>query len=137
MTTETEATHTPGPWKAGYDATFSTDGWGVQVGDDDTDPICTVECWDKDGNQTSGEEPNARFIAAACTSYDKHCGANAIRAAESDLLGELLDVCSACEAHFAEHGGMPQTDWLRLMLRLRNTISKATGKPLRREDDNS
>src|SRR5436305_13426500 len=34
---------------------------------------------------------NARMIAAAANSYDKHCGAHAVEYAEADLLGEALE----------------------------------------------
>jgi hypothetical protein len=44
-------------------------------------------------------EANARLVAAACNSYDKHCGSHAIEAAEDDLLGEaLFALKSALEA---------------------------------------
>ena len=35
---------------------------------------------------------NARLIAAACNSYGKHCK-NAVKCAEEDLLGDLLEAC--------------------------------------------
>lgn len=35
-------------------------------------------------------EPNAKLLAAAYTSYDKHCGPRAVECAEADLLGEAL-----------------------------------------------
>lgn len=38
-------------------------------------------------------EGNARLLAAAYTSYDKHCGPRAVECAEGDLLGELLAIC--------------------------------------------
>jgi len=40
------------------------------------------------------DEANGRLIVAACTSYDRHCGERAVKCAESDLLGELLEACS-------------------------------------------
>lgn len=35
---------------------------------------------------------NARLLAAAYTSYDKHFGPGAVEAAEADLLGEALQI---------------------------------------------
>lgn len=35
-------------------------------------------------------EMNKRLLAAAYTSYDKHCGPRAVECAEADLLGEAL-----------------------------------------------
>ena len=37
------------------------------------------------------EKANARLIAAAVNSYDKHCGERAVECAEGDLLGDLLE----------------------------------------------
>lgn len=37
----------------------------------------------------------AILLAAAYTSYDKHCGDRAVECAEADLLGELADVLRA------------------------------------------
>jgi len=39
------------------------------------------------------QETDARLLAAAYTSYDKHCGERAVECAEGDLLGELLHAC--------------------------------------------
>lgn len=39
------------------------------------------------------DEAHMRVIAAAANSYRKHCGANAVECAESDLLGEALTIC--------------------------------------------
>ncbi len=36
---------------------------------------------------------NARLLAAAYTTYDKHCGSRALDCAEGDLLGKLLKAC--------------------------------------------
>lgn len=46
-------------------------------------------------------EANARLLAAAYTSYDKHCSSRAVECAEGDLLGELLAACKAA-AHRLE-----------------------------------
>lgn len=49
------------------------------------------------------DEGNARLIAAAYTSYDKHFGQSATEAAESDLLGgalELLGLYVAADDQF-------------------------------------
>lgn len=52
---------------------------------------------------------NARLLAAAYTSYDKHCGPNAIAAAEADLLGEALEALEYLVAQLAD-GEEPDVD---------------------------
>ncbi len=39
------------------------------------------------------DDANAHLLAAAYTSYDKHCGPRAVELAEADLLGQALEVC--------------------------------------------
>ena len=45
---------------------------------------------------------DARLLAAAYTSYDKHCGVNAVECAEGDLLGEALEACRRSIQKFEE-----------------------------------
>lgn len=58
-------------------------------------PVATVEQHPGDMPSMSDEEADAvaRLIAAAYTSYDKHCGERAVECAEGDLLGKLLHAC--------------------------------------------
>lgn len=42
---------------------------------------------------------NARLLAAAYNSYDKHCGERAVECAEQDLLGELIRIVDRYIAH--------------------------------------
>ena len=44
---------------------------------------------------SDADEATGRLLAAAYTSYDRHCGARAVGCAERDLLGTLLDACEA------------------------------------------
>ena len=91
--------HTPGPWRVGY-----SDGGG---GLDDGPPF-TIQSVPRDAmvvDATKGEVEmrsyeygvlevaDARLIAAACNSYDMHCGERAVECAEGDLLGEALELC--------------------------------------------
>ena len=84
ITYMTDNTHTPGPCKI---VSFSKNGGktvypGVIT---DTEHICYVAF-----TTTNNEVANARLIAAAYNSYDKHCSTRAMKCAEADLLGELL-----------------------------------------------
>lgn len=68
MTTETKATHTPGPWRAGETPASTTDRsigiFTAQPGDEPME-ICTV--WNDEDHEVSDEqaEADARLIAAA------------------------------------------------------------------------
>lgn len=82
--------HTPGPWKLSTDKLniYGTpvDGRGYGV------VAKTTEYIDE---ERDSQEANARLIAAACNSYDKHCKGRAVECAEGDLLGELLAACKS------------------------------------------
>ena len=47
---------------------------------------------------------NARLLCRAYNSYDKHCGARAVKCAEDDLLGQALE---ACKRILTAHDGPP------------------------------
>ena len=54
---------------------------------------------------------NARIIAAAVTSYDRHCGPNAVAAAEADLLGQALAACRAVVERYRTAGPLGSNQW--------------------------
>src|SRR5690554_790156 len=93
MQTETKkAQHTPGPWEAipaknEYgEHTISIRGDGQF--------IATMDTVSVDGGEYSlppEAAANARLIAAACNSYNKHFGPRAVEAAEADVLGKALE----------------------------------------------
>ena len=87
-------------------------------------------------------EANAHLLAAAYTSYDKHCGARAVECAEADLLRELLGACKAARDlydHLAlgtleaavkygpNYEPPSDADWLALRSQLEAAIAKAEG----------
>ena len=53
---------------------------------------------------------NARLLAAAYTSYDKHCVANAVECAEGDLLGQALEALQNAVLIMQEAGYAEQHD---------------------------
>jgi hypothetical protein len=57
-------------------------------------------------------EANARLIAAACTSYDRHFGDRAVEAAEADLLGQALEALEKFKAAMNMHLGSKHEDAL-------------------------
>ena len=69
------------------------------------------------------ERGNARLLAAAYTSYDKHCGERAVECAEVDLLGELLIVCKDLASR-VEYPG----PHVAARDEARRVIAKATGE---------
>lgn len=87
--------HTPGPLFVNYDHK------PYGVGPKRVDPTSRLNlplghvfrCHVK--GHLSEQKANARLIAASYNSYDKHCGKRAVKCAESDLLGELLEACKA------------------------------------------
>lgn len=80
--------HTPGPLMA----------VGNFLGTDEEDSQ-TIGYTDDHRNRhrrnSDGQIANACLLAAAYSSYDKHCGDRAIECAEGDLLGESLKVLEA------------------------------------------
>lgn len=91
--------HTPGPLS--FD---SPPPWSGQLFDSDRRVIADVK------PASGGPDDlecirNGRLLTAAYTSYDKHCGANAVECAEDDLLGELLEVCKRLEASLIPYRG--------------------------------
>jgi hypothetical protein len=73
-------------------------------------PIAIVEQKPEDWSPLSDEEAddNCRLVAAAYSSYDKHCGKYAVQCAEEDLLGEALEACKLARNTIANHR-IPQT----------------------------
>ena len=94
------ATHTPGPL---HKVRFLRDHNGVALTGfqvSASDGTIIAEAYPRPWPVAVNED-NARLLAAAYTSYDKHCGPRAIEAAEGDLLGEALEVIRAA---IAVHG---------------------------------
>lgn len=108
--------HTPTPWKI--------DGqWVINTHDD---PIAVCKIMDNAG-QPGGA--NADLIAAACNSYDKHCGEHAIECAEEDLLGELLKALVGLVSEVDGPDGSPLTTGEKIaLLKCRVAIAKAEGQ---------
>lgn len=65
--------HTPGPLRCRGFELFDDREYSVAV-----------------ANTRAAQRENARLLAAAYSSYDKHCGPRAVECAEADLLGEAL-----------------------------------------------
>lgn len=93
MTTETKATHTPGPWKTGGVMTrveVLPDGWNM--------PMCVADCHTKSAPNSEAERvANAAFIVRACNSHDA-------------LVAALCRAVDASNAHNA--GGHIDYDWI-------------------------
>ena len=85
-------THTPGP--------LVVDAQGglpiyINAGADElARPVAEVNSLedgiDNDARRVE-QAANARLLTAAFNSYDRHCGSRAVKCAERDLLGELLE----------------------------------------------
>ena len=134
MKTET-TTHTPGPWEV--DAEFTgvkTVSGHIGMDASQLRPARML-------GQGVNMKANARLIAAACTSYDKHCGANAVECAEADLLGELLRVCEAARKFainaITANVDLPNFDPTQhvLVKRIDAAIDKATSTGDSNDDD--
>lgn len=93
-------THTRGPLMSADGQTSSGRVLYAARGDN-AGMVAVVKHLPKPDMIASACEDNARLLAAAYTSYDKHCGANAIKAAEDDLLGQAL---AALRDALAVHG---------------------------------
>src|SRR3990170_2124869 len=107
-------THSPAPWIVMYDydnirSETIKGRHTIQAADD----YNVARVWELDEilNNPGLTEANARLTAAACNSYDKHCGPRAVECAEADLLGELLAALELCHSRlFNYQAGM---DYLR------------------------
>lgn len=87
----TNAQHTPGPWTIDkYGQVEAPDGRSIAI--NGVSSVCSP------GPAQDVAKANARLMAAAYNSYDKHFGPNAIAAAEADLLGKALAALSKCLA---------------------------------------
>lgn len=53
---------TTSEWQLDHDTAFGRDRWSVII---DGNPRCIIECFDDEGNGTSGAEPIARLVHAA------------------------------------------------------------------------
>ena len=108
--------HTPGPWHVGGDD-------DAHIRDSDEYTVVRVSL-DDDSEQA---QANARLIAAAVSSYDKHCGQRAIECAEGDLLGNLLAVCKGAMGYLASLpiAYRPDDRWFKPMS---EAIAKAEGR---------
>lgn len=69
---------------------YEIEGAGSPISVAHVNEPCEFGFVPKDKAEVSG---NARLLAAAFNSYDKHCGDRAIECAEGDLLGELIEAC--------------------------------------------
>jgi len=86
--------------------------------------------WHAGDNVTPSVIANAHLLAAAYTSYDKHCGERAVECAKSDLLGELLEACEAAlndMINNARSYGGDENEFPSV-IKLRDAIAKATGE---------
>lgn len=81
-TPDTAGQHTPGPVRCDH-----SDGHGIS------------SIWIGNSGTTIKNKANARLMAAAYTSYDKHGGANAVALAEADHYGAALDALRAIVAY--------------------------------------
>lgn len=84
-------THEPGPltWKTfGKVGLFSESTKGIVLVSDGR--ILTPNADTSALREVRADDPSARLLAAAYTSYDRHFGAGAVEAAEADQLGEAL-----------------------------------------------
>lgn len=61
---------------------------------DQSDGLWTVRLRGGMRLATDLTKAEARLLAAAYTSYDKHCGPKAVQMAEEDLLGQLIEAVS-------------------------------------------
>lgn len=103
MTDNVTQTHTPGPIGASH-----TGDPSYQL--ETSDSECIVA-------EAIDNGADARLLAAAYTSYDKHCGPRAIEAAEDDLLGQALDVLSNLANSFEKHRPKEYWDAARAVLK--------------------
>ena len=91
---QTTATHSPGPLEAQLEVNRPLlDGFAIIRAGEERVAHTT-------SNRDNPDEwtANARLLAAAYNSYDKHCGPRAVECAEADLLGEALAACEALAA---------------------------------------
>lgn len=86
----TEQKHTPGPLTITVCARLA--GEPCLIDGPDGDPVAQTE---DHGHSIPEQHANARLLAAAYTSYDRHCGPRAVECAEADLLGRALEACEA------------------------------------------
>lgn len=119
MTIKT-ATHTPGPWSLqSHGACFNLhspdrhDHFAILVG--------------MNHNAEGEHEANARLIAAACTSYGKHCGARAVKLSEEDFLGGLLCMLENIESNLRDSENLTR-DQLLFQVQMVTSLAQAAIK---------
>ena len=118
--------HTPGPMRVGHSNEI-----GRQIITDNNvlDPLLVATA---NGCLKESVSGNARLLAAAYTSYDKHCGPRAVECARDDLLGEALKALRPLAEVYTEslreesctHFNVPHV----AIRAARETIAKATGE---------
>lgn len=79
-------------------------------------------------SKESWDEAQRALGCAAANSYLRHCGQNALRCAQGDLLGEMLE---ALRELLAEQNGPPlirsESQWRAAVKRAEAAIAKAEG----------
>jgi len=105
MTDNVTQTHTPGPliWQEG--SCHINNPLAFAIIDTAGEPVGIAAIAKPHHERTQ----NARLLAAAYTSYDKHCGADAIKCAEGDLLGQALELIN----HIVNDDGRTTYEWLQ------------------------
>ena len=73
---------------------------------------------------------NARLLAAAYNSYDKHCGDRAVECAEGDLLGEALEALRKLRDAVAKEPVMNHNRYDGLGIMVNSVLAKATPTPV-------
>lgn len=113
--------HTSGPLKVSTDPELP----GAVVVDSKGRMVCDANIFGPNLPLQEVDMGRARLLAAAYTSYDRHCGVNAVDCAEADLLGELLAVCKAMRDGLDDYW-ITTPEGLAIDERARTAIAKAT-----------
>ena len=119
---KSEARHTSGPAK-----------WDAKVWDYDPDIdapwlLGAEEKRILHGSIVASSEANARLVAAAYTSYDRHCGPRAVECAEGDLLGEAISALGELLRVNDEWHGSVNSEMASARNAARAVLAKVTAK---------
>lgn len=118
-----EDKHTPGPWRIRNATTGKSVRGKIEVYAKTEGSKPEIIAWPRGGRKTT--PANARLIAAACNSYDKHFGPNAVEAAESDLLGEMREVLGEFDDRKSDQ--KTAQEWGSVFQRVRAILAKTKG----------